>query len=463
MADQRSGNGGGVIAKRPVRESQPVCRHRADGDVARHKASVTIDGKTYDLPVLEGTEGELALDISQLRARSGAITYDPGYGSTGSCQSAITFIDGEKGILRYRGIPIEAFDRPHPDFLEVAMLVIFGELPTQAALDRFRAICTANANLDESMKHHFEGFPVGAPPMAQLSAMINAISCFHPEFFIISNGTTFEAAAARVISQIRTVAAYSYRRSRGLPLTYPNPALRYCANFLHMMFSMPYHDYAVEPEVEDALNLLFLLHADHEQNCSTATVRMVGSSQANLFASCASGVCALWGPLHGGANLAVIEMLEEIHRGNKKPEDCIALAKDKASGFRLMGFGHRVYKNYDPRAKIIKKCCDRVLGKLGIHDPLLDIAMRLEELALKDPYFIEKKLYPNVDFYSGIIMRAIGIPTNMFPVMFSIGRLPGWIAQWGEQNGDPDARIARPRQIYVGRTIRDYVPIAERR
>ncbi|MDD5629096.1 MAG: citrate synthase [Elusimicrobia bacterium] len=462
MSDSSLGTAGGTAARKPLLSSQPVCSHFTNGDVAQHSASITIDGKTYALPVLEGTEGELAVDISRLRAQSGVITYDPGYGNTGSCKSAITFIDGEKGILRYRGIPIEEFDRPHPDFLEVAMLVILGELPTRTALDRFRAVSTANANLDESMKHHFEGFPISAPPMAQLSAMINAISCFHPEYFTFTDAAHFEEAAARVISQIRTVAAYSYRHSRGLPFIYPNPALRYCANFLHMMFSMPYQEVPVEPEVEDALNLLFILHADHEQNCSTSTVRMVGSSQANLFASCASGVCALWGPLHGGANLAVIEMLEEIHRGRMRPEEAVAKAKGKKSGFRLMGFGHRVYKNYDPRAKIMKRCCDRVLGRLGVEDPLLDIALRLEELALKDPYFVEKKLYPNVDFYSGIIMRAIGIPTSMFPVMFSIGRLPGWIAQWGEQNADPDARIARPRQIFVGQTARKYAPIEER-
>jgi len=298
--------------------------------------------------------------------------------------------------------------------------------------------------------------------MAQLSAMINAISCFHPEYFTFEDQSTFEDASARVISQIRTVAAYCYRRSRGLARIYPNPNLRYCANFLHMMFSMPYQDYVVDPEIEDALNLLFILHADHEQNCSTSTVRMVGSSQANLYASCASGVCALWGPLHGGANLAVIEMLESIHQGNNPPEKCIEMAKDKNSSFRLMGFGHRVYKNYDPRAKILKKACDKVLNKLGVNDPLLEIAMKLEELALKDSYFIEKKLYPNVDFYSGIIMRAIGIPTSMFPVMFSIGRLPGWIAQWKEQADNPKARISRPRQIYTGKTIRPYIPKEER-
>ena len=428
-----------------------------------HKATLTIDGKTVELPVVEGTEGELALDITQLRAQTGLITFDPGYGNTGSCKSAITFIDGEKGILRYRGIPIEQFDRPKPDFLETAMLVIFGELPKKADLERFRGLSGANSYLDENMRHHFEGFPVSAPPMAQLSAMINALSCFHPEVFKLSNDGSFESAAAGIISKIRTIAAYSYRRSKGLPLMYPNSNLRYCANFLHMMFSMPYKDHVVEPEIEDALNLIFTLHADHEQNCSTSTVRMVGSSKANLFASVSSGVCALWGPLHGGANLAVIDMLEEIHRGNMKPERCLELAKDKTSGFKLMGFGHRVYKNYDPRAKILKKTCDRVFAKMGVHDPLLEIAMKLEQLALKDPYFIEKKLYPNVDFYSGIIMKAIGIPANMFPVMFSIGRLPGWIAQWKEQHDEQSTKIARPRQVYTGEKIRDYVPMEKRK
>jgi len=427
-----------------------------------HKATLTIDGKVLELPIIEGTEGELAIDITNLRTQTGYITYDPGFGNTGSCKSSITFIDGEKGILRYRGIPIEEFDRPQPDFLEVAMLIIFGELPRMDARERFRNVCKATANLDESMKHHFDGFPIGAPPMAQLSAMINAISCFYPEYFVLKDREIFEDAAARIISQIRTVAAYSYRRSRGLPLIHPHPALKYCESFLHMMFSMPYMDYQADQDVLDALNLLFILHGDHEQNCSTSTVRMVGSSEANIYASCASGVCALWGPRHGGANLAVIEMLEEIQEGDLSPEDCISMVKDRSRNFRLMGFGHRVYKNYDPRARILKKACDKVLKKLGIHDPLLDIAKRLEELALKDDYFIEKRLYPNVDFYSGIIMRAIGIPTSMFPVMFSIGRLPGWISQWKENHDDLSMKIARPRQIYVGKSERHYVPKEQR-
>ena len=427
-----------------------------------HKATLTIDGKTLELPVIEGAEGELALDITRLRERTGFIAYDPAYGNTGSCKSAITFIDGEKGLLRYRGIPIEQFDRPSPDFLETAMLIIFGELPGKADWERFRDISTANAHLDESMRNNFSGFPENAPPMAQLSAMINALSCFHPEFFKFTGNAAFEGAAARLISKIRTIAACSYRRSKGLPIIYPHPDLRYCGNFLHMMFSMPYKNYVVEPEIEDALNLILILHADHEQNCSTSTVRMVGSSGANLFASCAAGVNALWGPLHGGANLAVIEMLEQIHRGRTKPERCIELAKDPSSGFKLLGFGHRVYKSCDPRVKILKKACDRLLKKKSGDNPLLDIALRLEELALKDPYFAEHKLYPNVDFYSGLIMSAIGIPHAMFPVMFSIGRLPGWIAQWKEQHDDPSTKIARPRQIYTGEKTRDYVPMDKR-
>ncbi len=426
-------------------------------------ARLTIDGKTYEFPVLVGSEGERAIDIQELRTKTGFITYDPGFGNTGSCKSDITFIDGEKGILRYRGIPIEQFDRPEPNFIEVAWLIIFGRLPTHDELGRFSRILTESAHLDEAMKHHFEGFPAGAPPMAMLSAMINALSCFHPDYFKLSDDNTFEAAAAGLLSKIRTIASYSYRRSKGYPYIYPNPHLRYCANFLHTMFSMPYKDYVIDSDIEDALNLIFILHADHEQNCSTSTVRVVGSGQANLFASVAAGVCALWGRLHGGANLAVIRMLEDIHRGNHSPEDCVKMAKDKNSGFRLMGFGHRIYKNYDPRARILKTVCDRVLTKHHINDPLLDIARKLEELALKDGYFVERKLYPNVDFYSGIILRAIGIPTEMFTVMFAIGRLPGWIAQWHEQEHDSDTRIARPRQIYTGPTMTDYVPMDRRK
>jgi citrate synthase len=419
-------------------------------------ATLIIGDQKIELPVLEGSEGEKAVDITQLRTKTGYIAYDPGYGNTGSCKSDITFIDGEKGILRYRGVPIEQFVNS-PNFIEVAWLLIFGRFPQQEDLARFRERLTQAAPLHEAMKHHFEGFPVNAPPMAILSAMINTLSCFHPQFAKLEDDEAFEEAAAKLISKVRTIAAYSYRRSNGLPFIYPDPKLRYCANFLHMMFSMPYAQYVIDPEVENALNLILILHADHEQNCSTSTVRMVGSSRANLFASCAAGVCALWGPLHGGANVAVIDMLEAMHKGGLSPQECLKMAKDKDSGFRLMGFGHRVYKNFDPRSKILKVECDKVLKKLGINDPLLDIALKLEELALKDPYFVDRKLYPNVDFYSGIIMRAIGIPLNMFTVMFAIGRLPGWIAQWKEQSDDPTMRISRPRQIYTGPTIRDYV------
>lgn len=425
-------------------------------------AKLILEDKEIDLPIIEGSEGEKALDIRKLRAETGYIAYDPGFGNTGSCSSAITFINGEEGILRYRGIPIEHFDRPKPDFIEVVYLVIFGKLPNELELAKFKKQLRENEHLHESMKHHFEGFPSSAPPMAILSAMINAMSCFHPELLKIDDDSTFELASARLISKVRTIAAYSYRRSKGLPTIYPDPEKEYCANFAHMMFSLPYKLYEVDPDIEDALNLIFILHADHEQNCSTSTVRMVGSSHANLFASCASGVCALWGPLHGGANLAVIEMLEEIHQGGLTPKKCLELAKDKDNPFRLMGFGHRVYKNYDPRARILKKSCDKVLQKMGVDDPLLDIAKGLEEEALKDQYFVDRKLYPNVDFYSGIIMRAIGIPTSMFPVMFSIGRLPGWISQWREQLETPGGRIFRPRQIYIGPNETAYTPMEER-
>jgi len=425
-------------------------------------ATLIFEGKQVELPVVEGTEGELGLDIAQLRARTGLITLDPGFDSTGACKSAITFIDGEKGILRYRGIPIEQLAE-HSNFIETAWLLIFGRLPVFAEARRFSRRLTDNAHLHEAFRHHFEGFPVDAPPMAMLSAMINTLACFHQELLKFENEEAFEEAAARLISKVRTIAAYSYRKSRGLPLIYPDPNLRYVANFLHMMYSTPYQQYIADPDVENALNLVLLLHADHEQNCSTSTVRIVGSSQANLFASVAAGVNALWGPLHGGANVAVMEMLQQIHAGKITPEQYIRLAKDKNSGVRLMGFGHRVYKNFDPRAKILKQAADKVLDKLGDHnDPLLHIARKLEELALKDSYFVDRKLYPNVDFYSGIILKAIGLPLNMFTVMFAIGRMPGWIAQWKEQYDDKTTRIARPRQIYVGPTKTDYVPPEDR-
>jgi citrate synthase len=424
-------------------------------------AILTLGGKNYSLPVLEGSEGERAIDISKLRDQTGHITLDPGYGNTGSCESAITYIDGEKGILRYRGIPIEQFAQG-ATFIEVALLLILGHLPTDAEYDAFSKDLTRFAYLDEGMKHQFEGFPRTAPPMAILSAMINSMSCFHPELHELEDEAQFLIAAARLISKVRSIAAYAYRHSRGVPYIYPDPKLRYVPNFLHMMFSQPYDQYVCSDLINRALNLILILHADHEQNCSTSTVRMVGSSGANLFASCAAGVCALWGPLHGGANVEVLEMLDKIHQGNMTPEEYVKLAKDKDSKVRLMGFGHRVYKNFDPRAQILQKVAEELVPQLCGSDPLLDIARRLEEIARSDSYFIERNLYPNVDFYSGIILRAIGIPVNMFTVMFSIGRLPGWIAQWWEQNHTPGTRIARPRQIYVGNRQQDYLPKDQR-
>ena len=425
------------------------------------KATLLVGDDRYELPLIKGSEGERAIDVSRLRADSGLITLDPGYGNTGSCKSAITFIEGEKGILRYRGIPIEQFG-DNPNFVEVAWLLIFGHLPTQEEYSAFSSDLTTYANIDEGMKAQFGGFPRSAPPMAILSAMINSLSCFYPELFELEDKLLFRQAAARLISKIRTIAAYAFRHSNGWPYIYPDPALRYVPNFLHMMFSRPYDQYLCNGTVRDALDLLLILHADHEQNCSTSTVRMVGSSQANLFASCAAGVSALWGPLHGGANVAVLNMLEEIHQGNSTPEEFVRLAKQKDSKVRLMGFGHRVYKNFDPRARILGDVAEKVFSQMGRKDPLLDIARKLEEIALEDPYFVERKLYPNVDFYSGIIMRAIGIPTSMFTVMFAMGRLPGWIAHWREQNESGGTRIARPRQIYTGNTQMDYVPMGKR-
>ena len=425
------------------------------------QAELSWNGQKTMLPMIEGTAGERAIDVSKLRDETGLITLDIGYGNTGSCQSAITFIDGEKGILRYRGIPIEEIAEKST-FIETAFLIIYGTLPTDAELRRFSDLLTEHELLHEDMKFHFEGFPPKAHPMAILSSMINAAGCYYPELLAPQGAQDFDNETAFIISKVRTIAAFGYRKSRGLPMIYPKPQNTYSANFLHMMFSAPYADYELKPEVVRALDLIFLLHADHEQNCSTSTVRMVASSKANLFASVASGVCALWGPLHGGANQAVIEMLAEIHREGDDGSRFIKAAKDKKSGRRLMGFGHRVYKNYDPRAKIIKKQCDELIEALKISDPLLDIAMRLEQAALHDPYFVERKLYPNVDFYSGIIMRAIGIPLEMFTVMFAIGRMPGWIANYREVSASEDGRICRPRQIYIGEPLAPYIPIAQR-
>jgi citrate synthase len=417
--------------------------------------------KSYELPMVVGTEGERAVDIEKLRAQSGLITLDDGYSNTGSCQSNVTFIDGEKGILRYRGYPIEQLAE-HSTFIETAYLIVFGELPTEKQLAEFRNLLIEHMFIHEAMRHHFEGFPPSAPPMAILSAMINTLGCFEPVLTEPTNDERFLETSARMISKVRTIAAAAYKKSIGDPIVYPRFDLSYTANFLHMMFCKPNKICRADPAVERALDQIFILHADHEQNCSTSTVRMVGSSQANLYASVAAGVCALWGPLHGGANVAVIEMLESIRASGESLESFVAKVKDKSAHARLMGFGHRVYKNFDPRAQFIKRSCDQMLNKLGVRDPLLDMAVKLEEIALKDQYFIERKLYPNVDFYSGIIMRAAGIPLNMFTVLFAIGRLPGWIANWREVHLNPHARIYRPRQIYQGPTIRNYVPLKER-
>ena len=422
-----------------------------------HTCRIELDGKSHEFPVVKGTENELAIDISNLRDRTGYITLDDGYGNTGSCKSAITYIDGDQGILRYRGIPIEQLAE-NSSFAETAQLVIWGKLPTPADRERFSGLLTQNQMMHESLRNHFHGFPPNAHPMAILSAMLNAMSCYEPEMMEIDDDQTLERAAARIISKVRTVAAASYKMSVGQPLMYPRTDYKYCENFLHMMFSIPYKDYEPTPEVARALNLFLILHADHEQNCSTSTVRMVASSQANVFASCAAGVCALWGPLHGGANVAVIEMLEFIRQSGMSVADYVRRVKAKDSKLRLMGFGHRVYKNFDPRSKILKTAADQMLAKMNINDPLLEIAGQLEQVALRDPYFVERKLYPNVDFYSGIILRAMGIPLNMFTVMFAMGRVPGWIANWKEIHDDPKSRIYRPRQVYVGNTIQDFVP-----
>ena len=426
-------------------------------------AKIIIDGKTIEFPIIVGTEGEKAIDISRLRAETSYITLDPGFINTGSCTSAITFIDGEKGILRHRGIPIEELAL-NASYVETAYLVIHDKLPTKEEMDAYSLGFTRHSMIHEDMKTIFGGYPPNAHPMAILSAMVCSLSCYYPEMIKSeSSEEEIENIAIELMSKVRTISAFSYKKSIGEPFVYPRADLKYVANFLHMMFSSPTYKYKIDNDIVKALEVLFILHADHEQNCSTSTIRMVGSSRANLFASVSSAICALWGPLHGGANQKVIEMLQMIHDDGGNLDKYIEKAKDKSSSFRLMGFGHRVYKNFDPRALIIKEQCDMVLNKLGIHDPLLDIAVKLEEKALKDDYFIERKLFPNVDFYSGIIYKAIGIPTDMFPVMFAIGRMPGWIAQWKEMIETPGARISRPRQIYTGQNKREYVPIEDRK
>ena len=426
------------------------------------KVEIKLKDSTFEAPVIVGTENERAIDIASLRNKTGLVTLDPAFMNTASTKSAITFLDGEKGILRYRGIPIEQLAE-RSNFVETAYLLIYGELPSQPELDRFRRLLTRHSLIHEDMKHFFDGFPSTAHPMAVLSSMVCSLSTYYPEEHDINDKEKMDVTIARLISKVRTIAAYAYKKSIGHPFIYPQNNLKYVANFMQMMFAVPSEPYEVDPEVEAAMNLLFILHADHEQNCSTSTVRLVGSSRANLFASVAAGILALWGPLHGGANQEVIEMLDLIKADGGNVKKFVDLAKDKNSSFRLMGFGHRVYKNFDPRAKLIKAAADRVLDKLGVKDPLLDIAKELEEAALKDSYFVERKLYPNVDFYSGIIYRALGFPTNMFTVLFAIGRLPGWIAHWKEMMEDTSTKIGRPRQIYTGPTERSYVPIEQRK
>ncbi|OGT73295.1 MAG: citrate (Si)-synthase [Gammaproteobacteria bacterium RIFCSPLOWO2_02_FULL_56_15] len=415
------------------------------------------DGQTLELPVVTGSEGEKAIDIGKLRSSTGYITMDPGLINTGACRSNITFLDGERGILRYRGIPIEQL-AGKATFVEVCYLLIYGHLPDKNELSGFSTNLTTHALIHEDMRIFFENFSHTAHPMAILSAMVTSLSAYYTDGTGEANLEMLDLNATRLISKVRTIAAFSYKKSIGQPIIYPTDKLSYCANFLKMMFALPTEEYEIDQELVDIMNLLLILHADHEQNCSTATVRQVGSSDANLYASVAAGILALWGPLHGGANQQVIEMLEKIHADGGDVDKFIARVKDRNSGVRLMGFGHRVYKNFDPRATIIKKACDRVLNKSGKPDVLLDLAKQLEAHALADDYFIERKLYPNVDFYSGIIYRALGIPTNMFTVMFALGRLPGWIAQWKEMMEDPDKKISRPRQIYTGLGINPYVP-----
>ncbi len=425
---------------------------------------ININGKILECPIIVGTEGDKAFDIAKLRAQTGFITMDQGFSNTGSCESAITYLNGEKGVLRYRGIPIEQLAEKST-FVETSYLLIYGKLPNQKQLGAFSEAFSEHSSIHEGMINFFEAYPSSSThPMASLSAMVCSMSAYYPEL-IKENPTKeeFDRIAVQLLSKVRTICAFSYKKSIGEPFVYPRHDLRYVPNFLNMMFSSPTKPYTIVDEVVRAMQVLLILHADHEQNCSTSTVRLVGSSHANLYASISAGICALWGSLHGGANQAVIEMLEEIQKNGGDVHKYIAKAKDKNDPFRLMGFGHRVYKNFDPRAKIIKQCADDLLSKLGIHDPLLDLAKRMEEAALKDEYFIERKLYPNVDFYSGIIYRAVGIPLNMFPVMFAIGRMPGWIAHWKEMIQDPTTKIGRPFQIYIGAPKTDYIAIESRK
>jgi citrate synthase len=424
-------------------------------------AKLIVDGKTYELPIVVGTEGDRGLDISRLRQETGFITLDPGYANTGSCESGITFMDGEKGILRYRGIPVEQLAE-HSTFPETAYLLLNGELPTREQLTDFSILLNDHSLVHEDMREFFENFPRRAHPMGILSSMVNALRAFYPQLPESTEDEDTNVISTRLLSKVRTMAAMSYKISRGHRVVYPRHDLTYAANFLNMMFDSPVLPYRIDEVLVEALNVFWILHADHEQNCSTAAVRLVGSARVNLYAAISSGISALWGPLHGGANQAVVEMLMEIQANNGDVKSFLKRAKDKKDPFRLMGFGHRVYKTYDPRARIMKEVCDKVLNRLKRKDELLDIAGKLEEVALKDSYFIDHNLYPNVDFYTGIFLRALGIPINMFTVMFAIGRLPGWISQWKESIDDPQWKLHRPRQIYTGYKERDYIPMKDR-
>ena len=431
------------------------------GTRADTPASLTLDGESLELPVIVGSEGERAIDISRLRSKTGVITLDEGYVNTGSTTSGITFLNGEEGVLRYRGYPIEDLAK-RCDFIEVAYLLIYGELPTSDELSKFRRSLSHHSMIHEDMRSFYNGFPRDAHPMAIVGSVVGALSTFYQDSLDVRDPQQVEVSVHRLLAKLPTIAAYSYKKSIGQPLIYPSNALSYCENFLQMMFAVPCEQYIVDPDFAEALDMLLIVHADHEQNCSTSTVRMVGSSDANLFASISAGVSALWGPLHGGANQACVEMLERIVADGGNVKKYVDLAKKKDSGFRLMGFGHRVYKNYDPRAKLIKATCDKLLAKIDRQDPLFDIAQQLEEVARADEYFIERKLYPNVDFYSGVIYRAMGIPEQMFTVLFAMGRLPGWIAHWMEMHRSPTKKICRPRQVYSGATCREFVPIEQR-
>ncbi len=438
--------------------ASPNDRRNANLPDMTHHAKLILDDNELELPVEVGSEGEIGIDISRLRPETGAITLDPSFANTGSCESAITFVDGERGILRYRGYDITDLAE-HASFPEVSHLLIYGELPTRAQREAFRHLLTHHTLVHEDMKLFFEGFPSSAHPMVVLSAMVASLSAFYPDE---ETNEEIDLNIIRLLAKAKTLAAFSYKKSIGQPLIQPRNDRSYLQNFLHMMFEVPCEPYHVNPVVQKALNSLLILHADHEQNCSTTTVRTVGSGGANLFASISAGISALWGPLHGGANQAVIEMLELIRDDGSNYQKYVDLTKSKDSDFKLMGFGHRVYKNFDPRAVVLKKAADDVLEQLGVSDPLLDIAKELEEVALADPYFIERKLYPNVDFYSGVIYRAMGIPTDMFTVMFALGRLPGWIAHWLEQRNTKGTRITRPRQIYTGENARPWVALDDR-